>query len=168
MYFAFTPSPVILSKVSSVAITASGEVKCLTTASAKGCSDCASIVNNKSDNSFCAASCFQATSTTSGLPSVMVPVLSNMITLMFFACSRLSASLIRIPFSAPLPTPTIIAVGVANPNAHGQAITNTVTSASKPCVNPLSPPNISHAIRLSIATPITIGTKMPAILSTSF
>jgi hypothetical protein len=32
--------------------------------------------------------------------------------------------LINIPYDAAIPVPTITAVGVANPNAHGQAITN--------------------------------------------
>ncbi len=31
----------------------------------------------------------------------------------------------RIPICAPLPVPTIIAVGVARPRAHGQEITST-------------------------------------------
>ena len=35
----------------------------------------------------------------------------------------------RIPFSAPIPLPTIKAVGVARPKAHGQAITRTATAA---------------------------------------
>ena len=47
-----------------------------------------------------------------------------------------------MPLLAPKPVPTIMAVGVANPNAHGQAITNTeiitVTTNSKdsPPINP--------------------------------
>ncbi|MNY19054.1 hypothetical protein D3C86_1524700 [compost metagenome] len=98
----------------------------------------------------------------------MVPVLSKTIAFTFFANSRLSASLIKIPFSAPLPTPTIIAVGVANPKAHGHAITNTVTAARRPCTKPLSPPNTIHNTKVISAMPITTGTKIPAILSTSF
>ncbi len=39
--------------------------------------------------------------------------------------SRASAPFIKIPFSAPFPVPTIIAVGVANPKAQGQAIIRT-------------------------------------------
>lgn len=49
------------------------------------------------------------------------------------AVSRLSASFIRMPRSAPLPMPTMMAVGVASPRAHGQAMISTVTSASNPC-----------------------------------
>ena len=38
-----------------------------------------------------------------------------------------SPLLMRIPFVAPTPVPTITAVGVARPNAHGHDITRTVT-----------------------------------------
>jgi len=37
--------------------------------------------------------------------------------------------IIRIPFSAPFPVPTIIAVDVASPSAHGHAITITEVKA---------------------------------------
>jgi hypothetical protein len=39
--------------------------------------------------------------------------------------SNVPPFLIKIPFSAPFPTPTIIAVGVASPKAQGQATINT-------------------------------------------
>ena len=42
-----------------------------------------------------------------------------------------SPLLIRIPFVAPTPVPTITAVGVASPNAHGQETTRTVTPNRK-------------------------------------
>ena len=41
------------------------------------------------------------------------------------ASSSTSPPLIRIPCAAPTPPPTITAVGVARPRAHGQAITST-------------------------------------------
>ena len=62
-------------------------------------------------------------SSTSGFPSVIVPVLSKAATSIWPAFSRVSPFLIRIPNSAALPTPTVTAVGVANPNAHGHATT---------------------------------------------
>ena len=37
----------------------------------------------------------------------------------------------RTPFFAPTPVPTITAVGVAKPRAHGQATTVTATAASR-------------------------------------
>ena len=48
------------------------------------------------------------------------------------AFSRLSISFIKIPFSAPFPIPTMIAVGVAKPRAHGQAITKTEMAEISP------------------------------------
>ncbi len=98
----------------------------------------------------------------------MVPVLSSTMALTLWPSSRLSASLIRMLFSAPFPTPTMMAVGVARPRAHGQAITNTVTIASSPWVRALSPPSTTQARKLTIAMPMTTGTKIPATLSTSF
>ncbi len=74
------------------------------------------------------ASCqllYPYTSVTTGLPSVIVPVLSNTTVWIFCVISNASPLLIKMPFSAPLPVPTIIAVGVAKPNAHGQAMTKT-------------------------------------------
>src|SRR6266571_3624493 len=44
--------------------------------------------------------------------------------------SRLSPPRIRMPCSAPLPVPTIMAVGVASPKAHGHATTSTATAAT--------------------------------------
>ena len=48
-------------------------------------------------------------------------------------CSRSSASALRnrMPFSAPLPVPTMIDVGVARPSAHGQAMISTATVLSR-------------------------------------
>ena len=55
---------------------------------------------------------------------MMVPVLSNTATFTFSDVSKVSPFLMRIPYSAALPTPTVTAVGVASPNAHGHATTN--------------------------------------------
>lgn len=62
-------------------------------------------------------------SLTSGLPDVSVPVLSKTIVSIFVIFSNISAPFIKIPWEAARPVPTITAVGVANPKAHGQAIT---------------------------------------------
>lgn len=43
----------------------------------------------------------------------------------FCALSKACPPLIRTPREAPTPVPTITAVGVARPRAHGQAITIT-------------------------------------------
>jgi len=69
-------------------------------------------------------------------------------------------------FSAARPTPTIMAVGVARPKAHGQAMANTVTMEISPCEKPLAGSSTSQVIRVSRATSITAGTNIPATLST--
>ncbi|MEG2053276.1 MAG: hypothetical protein RRZ92_04985, partial [Bacilli bacterium] len=56
------------------------------------------------------------------MPSVKVPVLSNAITFIFLIFSNVSTLLNKIPFFAPLPTPTKIAIGAAIPIAQGQEI----------------------------------------------
>ena len=71
-----------------------------------------------------------------------------------------------MPFCAPRPVPTTMAVGVARPMAQGQAMTSTL-------VNTLSTkesgsPAISQAIAASRATAITTGTNTPATLSAIF
>ena len=95
-----------------------------------------------------------------------MPVLSN--TTVFTECkiSRASADFIKIPFSAPLPVPTIIAVGVANPRAHGQDITK--TDIPIPNANSKSPVKIVQTIIDSNEINITIGTNIPLILSANF
>ena len=55
----------------------------------------------------------------------MVPVLSSTTVVIRWASSSAAPSRIRIPCSAPLPVPTMIAVGVARPMAHGQAMMST-------------------------------------------
>ena len=62
---------------------------------------------------------------TRGLPSVSVPVLSRTTALTEPSRSSASALRNRTPFSAPLPVPTMIEVGVARPSAQGQAMIST-------------------------------------------
>src|SRR5262249_37360786 len=62
------------------------------------------------------------------LPSVRVPVLSTTSVLTFSSVSSASAFLISPPAVAPRPVPTITDIGVARPNAHGQAMINTATA----------------------------------------
>ena len=64
-------------------------------------------------------------SVTSGFPLVRVPVLSQATTVSLSERSSTSPFLMRMPSSAPRPTPTVTAVGVASPRAQGQAITRT-------------------------------------------
>ena len=66
---------------------------------------------------------------TSGLPLGDGPVLSKTTTLISFMAWMASPFRMRTPFSAPMPLPTIKAVGVARPKAHGQAMTSTAMVA---------------------------------------
>ena len=128
----------------------------LTIASPRGCSEPFSAeAANKRSSSFEIFS--QIISVTLGFPSVIVPVLSKTTVFKFCVLSKASPLLIRIPFSAPLPVPTIIAVGVAKPKAHGQAITNTDIKIVSAKVL-LSPEKYQAKLAIT-AKPITIGTK---------
>ena len=149
-----------------ICLEASAHPKCDVTASASGCSDSRSSAINIGNAPDFPSS--QATSVTCGRPSVTVPVLSSNTASTFPAVSRLSASFIRIPFSAPFPMPTIIAVGVARPNAHGHAIMRTVTRASNPWEKPSVLSKANQSMNDSSAIDITTGTKMAAMRSTSF
>ncbi len=68
-----------------------------------------------------------------------------------------------MPLAAPRPVPTMIAVGVARPSAHGQEITRIEIA----CVSAVatSPASASHATNVTAAIAMTTGTKTPAILS---
>ena len=65
---------------------------------------------------------------TFGLPSVNVPVLSTTSVSTFSMRSSAAAFLMSTPAEAPLPTPTMTAIGVARPSAHGQAMISTETA----------------------------------------
>ncbi|MPM85617.1 hypothetical protein SDC9_132698 [bioreactor metagenome] len=70
-----------------------------------------------------------------------------------------------MPFSAPLPVPTIIATGVAKPKAHGQDITNTETP--KLTASSISLVTKYQMVRVNKDKTITIGTKTEETLSAS-
>ena len=72
-----------------------------------------------------------------------------------------------MPASAPRPVPTMIAVGVARPIAHGQAMTRTLTNAVSAYVTRGSGPPTNHSTNVADATIRTIGTKTSAIRSAS-
>ncbi len=73
---------------------------------------------------------------TFGFPTVKVPVLSKTITFTPLIDSNEFPPFKSIPFSAPFPVPTITAVGIAKPKAHGQEITTTDVNTSKETSNP--------------------------------
>src|SRR3989338_6084300 len=109
-------------------------------------------------------------SVTSGFPLVKVPVLSKTIVVNLCAVSSASAFLIKMPFSAPFPVPTIIAVGVANPSAHGHAIIRTATKIVNENRKGASIAMKLEAIKYQnknddTAIKITTGTKIDETLS---
>ena len=99
------------------------------------------------------------TADTAGRPSVSVPVLSSTTVSTRPATSSASPPRTRIPASAPFPVPTMIAVGVARPMAHGQAMITTPMNAVSASVNRGSGPSSIHATNVRLATSRTSGTK---------
>ena len=71
----------------------------------------------------------------------------------------------RIPFLAPWPVAIIIAVGVASPRAHGQAMTSTEIKIVMQ--KSLLSPAIFQPTAAIIASKITAGTKYAEITSAS-
>ena len=86
-----------------------------------------------------------------------VPVLSKITSVTAQARSSTAASRTRIPRAAARPAPTMIAVGVASPNAQGQATTSTAIVAERPKSQlPASSPQLSS---VAAAITSTTGTK---------
>ncbi len=111
-------------------------------------------------------------SVTTGSPRVIVPVLSSTTVVSAPARSSASPERNRIPSVAPLPVPTITAVGVARPIAHGQAITSTATmlisARVKAEVSPVGGgASSSQPAKVSSARPITAGTNTAETWSAS-
>ncbi len=78
-----------------------------------------------------------------------------------------------MPCSAPLPTPTIIAVGVASPKAQGQAIIRIPTKANMPNETAVEKPKkyvpkVNHKVKVNKAIIKTAGIKMAETLSARF
>ena len=69
-----------------------------------------------------------------------------------------------MPSLAALPTPTVMATGVASPSAHGQEMTSTLAAYTTASPGPLPGTNSQTRNTMS-AMPMTTGTKMPLILS---
>ena len=108
------------------------------------------------------------TSVSCGFPSVNVPVLSNIATEILFSSSIASPPLNITPFDAPLLIPTIIAVGVARPRAHGQATTSTATAGIIAALTTPCAITKYQTRKVDRATIMTAYAKYPAILSTNF
>ena len=74
----------------------------------------------------------------------------------------------RTPPLAPRPVPTMIAIGVARPSAHGHAMIRTATALTSACARRGSGPHSAHATKASTATATTAGTNHAATRSASF
>ena len=103
---------------------------------------------------------------TLGAPSVTVPVLSSTTVRTSWAVSSASADLTRMPLVAPRPVPTMMAVGVARPSAHGHEMTSTLMACDS-ATSSVAPPSI-HTANVTTAMTITTGTNTPDILSAIF
>lgn len=84
---------------------------------ASGCSDSSSAAAMSRTSSRSSTPSATATPTTVGSARVIVPVLSSAMTSSWRAASSASPPRISIPYSAALPVPIAIAVGVAKPSA---------------------------------------------------
>ena len=109
----------------------------------------------------------KSVATTLGFPSVSVPVLSITRLSTFESTCNASAFLISTPAVAPLPVATITDMGVASPSAHGQAMIKTATALTRAWGRRGSGPRNIQAMKVTIATPITIGTNHAATTSAS-
>ena len=132
---------------------------------ASGCSDNASSEAAACNNCPGCTPAAQTMSVTWGAPRVMVPVLSSTTTSTLCAVSSASADLIRMPLAAPRPVPTMMAVGVARPSAHGQETTSTDTAMVM--ANSKLAPHKSQTAMAARAMAMTAGTNTPATLSAS-
>ena len=100
-----------------------------------------------------------------GFPVVKVPVLSSTTVSTLRSCSNVAASLNKMPMDAAFPVATMMATGVARPNAQGQDITNTaMADVSAKEISLLISSQTSSTIA---AMDMTTGTKTPDILSAS-
>ena len=141
------------------------------TAEAKGCSlpDCTAALSDtksatKAARSVCVDKGHGTAAINCGWPMVSVPVLSNATTLTPCATSKASASLIKMPRLAAAPVPTMMAVGVASPSAHGQAITSTATAFR--IARSQSPLTQAQPSKVTSASTITTGTNTALTRST--
>ena len=85
----------------------------------------------------------------------------------FSRISSASAFLISTPARAPRPTPTMIAIGVANPKAQGHAMMSTATAFTSACARRGCGPSRNHATNAAAAMATTAGTNHAATRSAS-
>ncbi len=99
------------------------------------------------------------TSVRTGLPWVIVPVLSRMTVWSFCAVCSASPPRMRIPFSAPSPTPVVSDIGVAIPSAQGHAMMRVVTATFRAYTARGSGPKVYQTMKPRIARIATDGVR---------
>ena len=105
------------------------------------------------------------TAESTGLPRVSVPVLSTTKVSTFSMRSSASAFFTSTPARAPRPMPTMMAMGVARPSAHGHAMMSTDTALTSACAKRGGGPTTLHTTNVITAMSTTAGTKYEATTS---
>ena len=131
----------------------------VTIAAPSGCSEPTSAAAARRSTSSAGVPSAGMMLVTEGAPRVSVPVLSRTIVVMRRAASSASPPRIRIPSSAALPVPTMMAVGVARPSAHGQATISTAIAACSARVTSGRGTSTSQPTKVSSDRPRMAGTK---------
>ena len=129
------------------------------TASESGCSSFSSAAAS-SRSSYSVRAPAVRTEVILGRPSVIVPVYQEP-PYRFRTLSQAFSGFYRIPYSAPLPVPTIIVSGSQSPSAHGRNNKHRYSAGNTNS----GLPDSSHTAAVISAIDMTIGTKTPAILS---
>ncbi len=134
-------------------------------ARATGCSDASSTAPTR--RRACSRSVPAAVTTSASAirPVVTVPVLSSSTVSTRRVDSSTSGPLISSPSCAPRPLPTISAVGVARPSAHGQAMISTATAVVN--ANAVLSPVPSQKPSVAAASTKTTGTNTAETRSAS-
>ena len=154
-----TPIPLEDSKLSAFSSARLLSFAARTIASAKGCSLPRSRLAARRRTSSGETPLTGMTCSNAGWPSVSVPVLSTMRVSISRIRSIAAASRKRIPWVAALPVATMMAIGVARPSAHGQAMMSTDTALMRPNSQPRSPPKNPQPKKLKSAMATTATTK---------
>ena len=157
---AVTPWPGVDSKLATAGSTRPRTLAARTIASPTGCSLPTSAAATRASSSSASHPSAVMISRTSGRPRVIVPVLSSTTVVSRRAVSSARPSPIKMPISAARPVPTITAVGVASPRAHGQAMISTATVVLIASVRRCpSGPKASQPRKVASATTSTAGTN---------
>ena len=160
------PMPAIDSKWPTPARVPSSLRAALAMAFATGCSLACSKAPAKPSTSARVTPVAHTTSMSCMTPVVTVPVLSNTTVSTRRVLCKTSTPLITIPICAARPLPTIKAVGVARPSAHGHAMISTATAAVNESATRLTlSPSTYQPMKVRIEIAITVGTNTLLTLS---